>query len=160
MYSPLHASTGFLLAQFAPNATVAFVVGVASHYVLDAIPHGDMRPLQVLQRMSKGKSLAIAVPIDLGLAFLTYVFLSSQVDWSAKLFWGALGGITPDLLWGGKFLLERLGLNIPFLIPLLRWHNVFHEGVHAKEQYDLPHRFGIAYQIVLLAGLVSFYLLK
>ena len=41
MYSPIHATTGLLLATAIPNPALAFLAGVGSHYILDAIPHGD-----------------------------------------------------------------------------------------------------------------------
>lgn len=158
MYSPLHASVGLLLAQAMPNAPVAFAAGVVSHYLLDAIPHGDLRPLAVLSRMPKGKMLAVVVPIDLTLAALITWWLGAQLGGSANLWWGALGGIAPDLLWGGQYLLERLRFRLPVIMPLLQAHHVIHEGLHVKTKHDIPHRYGIAYQLILLGGLVWFYL--
>lgn len=41
MYSPVHATAGELIATAIPNPTLAFLAGISSHYILDAIPHGD-----------------------------------------------------------------------------------------------------------------------
>ena len=42
MFSPVHVPVGMLLAHALPGGPVtAFIAGVASHLILDAVPHGD-----------------------------------------------------------------------------------------------------------------------
>ena len=42
MFSPVHVPVGMLLAHSLPGGPVtAFAAGVASHLLLDAVPHGD-----------------------------------------------------------------------------------------------------------------------
>ena len=41
MYLSVHATAGVLIGSYAANSPVAFLVGVASHFLLDMLPHRD-----------------------------------------------------------------------------------------------------------------------
>ena len=158
MYSPLHAAAGMLLSQAAPNPIAAVALGIGSHYLLDAIPHGDTRPLPFLMRLSRWQRLAVEEAIDLPSAVILTAWLIPHLDGSVlKLLAGALGGILPDILWGGLLVLEKFTPRWTWLLRPLRWHSRWHEAIHAKKSYDMPHAAGIIYQLVLVA-LVVFYL--
>lgn len=157
MYSPIHASAGLLIAQLMPNPVAALASGIASHYLLDAIPHGDLRVGHWFMEKHTVLRLLIVEIFDLGIAILTIGWLVGQVDAAPlTLVAGALGGILPDLLWGGMFTLQGLGVPAKLLRPL-QLHQRWHTFVHAKASYDVPFRVGLGYQIVLLIGLLAYY---
>lgn len=157
MYSPLHAGVGVVLAAITPTPLIGLPLAIASHYLLDALPHGDMRKPPHVLRITEGRRLVITELIDLPLAALVvwkmttiYSNLSPTV-----LVLGALAGILPDLLWGGKFLLEKLSWKIPVLTPWLDLHHRWHEWIHIKEARDIPFWAGVGYHLLLI-GLLWF----
>ncbi len=91
--------------------------------------------------------------VDLGLAaivVLTLVASHPNQGW-IKLVAGAVGGITPDLLWGLRLVLDRRGWRIPWLTPFLHRHDHWHSWGHAKHFYDVPFVVGLVIQAVLLS---------
>ncbi len=155
MYSPVHASLGGLIATVSPNAPVAFGLGVISHYLLDAVPHGDLRPLAWLARLPRAKMFAVIEPFDLSLAVLIVWFLTQHLDAPAgRVVAGAIGAVLPDMLWGGLFVLRQRQWRLPGLMGFLEWHNRWHERLHVKQAHDIPHAVAIAYQLAYLMILV------
>ncbi|MBI3572701.1 MAG: hypothetical protein HY092_00680, partial [Candidatus Kerfeldbacteria bacterium] len=157
MYSPLHASAGLLLATLAPNPVVAFGLGVLSHYVLDAIPHGDMNGPAWIFGGRKVPHLVYIEIADLGLAAAAVFILTAQFAPSVmpKLWLGALGGITPDLLWGTEYMMQRFHWRVPGFSAILHWHSRWHAFVHARKKIDVPYLVGLGYQGLLLVLLLG-----
>lgn len=127
------------------NPAAAFAVGVASHYVVDAIPHWDW-PLKSLEKkpeeghfastvnLSFGAisidMLRLAVDVSVGLAALVAVYLIAGGTWSiVALAAAAFGGVLPD------------GLQFLFFATrsrMLAHHQRFHDAVHTE--IKIPHR--------------------
>ena len=89
MCSVTHVAVGALIGSFFGNSLASFLVGLASHIPLDAIPHLDFENLWV------DAALTIAL-----LAGVLAMFGFSPV------FFGALGAVAPDL----ENLLWRVGV--------------------------------------------------
>lgn len=160
MYSPLHATVGLLLAERLPNAPIAFLVGVASHYVLDAIPHGDSHFGAWLTSKDPLRRIIFVEALDLGLAAFVIIglLLSQPARLAPKLIAGAIGGITPDVLWGLRFLLDTSGWRVPGLTAFLHLHDRWHNWGHAKAHYDVPFVVGLATQVSVLIAILLFHL--
>lgn len=156
MYSPLHAAAGLTVTAAIPNPAIGIPLAILSHYVLDRIPHGDLRKPPVMAAWPEGKRLAITELIDLPLAALVVWHLTTVFPGTPTwyLVAGAIAGILPDMLWGGKFLLERLGWKIPGLTPLLARHHQWHEWIHVRQAQDIPFMAGIGYHLVVIGGLL------
>lgn len=158
MYSPVHATAGLFLAQVMPNPAAAFLAGVASHYILDAIPHGDTDVGSWMTARHPFKRIAAVEVFDLGIAALVIGWLViHHADSSWKLVAGAVGGITPDLLWGAKYVLAGLGLRLPLITSWLNIHQRWHTYVHAKKGRDLSFLAGLGYQVVVLVLVLLLY---
>lgn len=153
MYSPVHATAGLLLATVMPDPVSAFLVGVGSHYVLDAVPHGDTNFGQWLTGGHAKRRIAVVESLDLGLAAIVVLglLLNHPGKWWVTLVAGAVGGITPDLLWGLRFVLDSKNIRIPLVTPLLHHHDRWHTWGHAKHPYDLPFAVGIILQGLLIS---------
>jgi hypothetical protein len=103
-----HAVVGAALASFLPSQPIAaFVVGFASHYALDAIPHRDypLKSHSVIPRIGvpmvfDGALLQDAVTIGLdglfGITAALFLFASTANLWAILL--GAIGAMLPDPL--------------------------------------------------------------
>ena len=153
MYSPIHATAGLLIATAIPNPALAFLAGMGSHYILDAIPHGDTYVGAWLTGGHRVRRIATVESVDLGLAAIVVLGLiaSHPENWWVTLVAGALGGIMPDLLWGLRFVVDTKGWKIPLLTKFLRRHDRWHSWGHAQHPYDMPFAVGLIMQVVVLA---------
>ncbi|MBI3956991.1 MAG: hypothetical protein HY340_03285 [Candidatus Kerfeldbacteria bacterium] len=169
MYLTLHAVVGAALARVVGTPGAGFVVGVGSHYALDAIPHGD----EIVARwvkMKPTKALAVGL-VDLAtLAVAMTIMVTMRTD-RALLVWGAVGSLLPDLVSNivpfvhrnvfRTRVLERLqrALGRSFLAALHRWHNRLHYGLHNPFKIRLSFVTGVVFQtitsIAILVGLLG-----
>lgn len=152
MFSPIHASAGLLIARIVPYPIPAFFLSAASHYLIDAIPHGDGHPSAPKFWRSPTSAL-ITIGLDLGLAATTIgVAIRFRFDLDATTALAAsTGAIAPDLLWGGLRVLNRLPIRIPFVQWLLVRHNHWHELAHVNANRDVTFPRGLFIQLGCLA---------
>ena len=79
MIGAVHAGVGAALGSLFKRRGSAFLAGVVSHLVADALPHKDYKP---------------SIEVPLMAAALAAIAKWRGVD--SPEFWGAIGGITPD----------------------------------------------------------------
>ncbi len=156
MYSSLHAATGTLIVVSIPNPAISFPLAIASHYLLDAIPHGDMRKPPRWLQLTEGRRLLETESLDLPLSALVIWKFSTIFPTVSPglLILGAIAAILPDILWGGKFLLEKFNWPIPGLPTLLDRHHLWHERIHVKATRDIPFWAGIAYHLMIVGAIL------
>jgi hypothetical protein len=148
-----HALVGAALANLFPSHPgVAFAVGFASHFALDAIPHADY-PLRSASLDPKiGAPLrfdrallqdAVTIGADgmLGLVFAFLLFASAENQWAILL--GAFGAILPDAF---QFLYLRFPREP--LSTLQRFHRWIHTSADIKDRVCLA----IGSQAMLVVG--------
>jgi hypothetical protein len=85
-----HLAVGGALGGCVKQGGLAFLLGVGSHAVLDAVPHYDVEDFRV--------DLLLTAAGIAGLLGFGY--------WCTPVFWGAVGAVVPDL----EVLIWRLGL--------------------------------------------------
>ena len=96
-----HVLSGALIGALARRPLPAFAVGVASHFVLDAVPHWG-------KWGSKRRFLRVAVPDGLiSLAAMGAIAAASPSDRRLAVLAGMSGAVLPDLdkpskLWFGR----------------------------------------------------------
>jgi hypothetical protein len=151
-----HAIVGAAIGSFLPShPTTAFVLGFASHFVLDAIPHWDypIRSAAVDPKigapMTFDRALlrdAVVIGSDalVGILGALLLFASSDGLWSILL--GAFGAMLPDPL-------QTLHTHFPYepLRTLQRFHRWIHTDKRIKEDIIL----GVGSQIALVAVMVG-----
>jgi hypothetical protein len=125
MFTLTHLAVGGALGGWTGHGGTAFAVGVASHAVLDVVPHYDIRDVRV----------------DVGLLVAAVAALWVLGYGPTPVFWGAAGGVLPDL----EILLWRLGV-----LDKRRWVFPSHNG-------RIPHgrevgRRGLVVQGLLILG--------
>jgi hypothetical protein len=151
-----HAIVGAALASFLPEHPIgAFVIGFASHFVLDAIPHWDypIRSRSVDPRFGAPVVFDIALWRDaltigsdafLGIVIALLLFGSRENFWAVLL--GAIGAMLPDPL---QFLYARWPCG-----PL-RIHQRFHRWAHTNKKIE-GVALGVGTQITLVVAVVAF----
>ena len=149
-----HALVGAAIASFVPShPAAAFVLGFASHFALDAIPHWDypIRSASVNPKICAPMKFDRALFHDVvtigsdgffGLVIALFLFASPATQWVALL--GALGAMLPDAL---QFLHARLP-HEP-LRTLQRLHRWAHSERELKDQVLL----GVGSQLLLVLAI-------
>ncbi|KKU89069.1 MAG: hypothetical protein UY18_C0004G0034 [Microgenomates group bacterium GW2011_GWF2_47_9] len=134
MLSISHATVGAFIATSVENPALSIPLILASHYLLDAVPHWDAGTGLGNGSKSVGKALLLELP-DLLLAgtIVLLFFLLPQI-------WGAFLGLLPDFLEAPRNFLKY---EPAVLRPLNKFHHAFH--------HSIPHLLpGLAPQIILL----------
>jgi hypothetical protein len=124
-----HMLAGAGLGQMASTRKRAFLIGFISHFVLDRIPHTDYD---------------ISYRRILALDLTTMIYMLWLYRHHRSIF-GAIGGITPDILVHGQEFFN-------FKIPVKDLHNLNHT------QYRPKPLIGISTQVI--TALLALYLLK
>ena len=151
-----HAIVGAALATAVPaHPVVAFGVGFASHFLLDAIPHWDYHLAsahkdttnEMNDDMIIGKSflvdlLKIGADIAIGVAVSLFLFGSSDPSVLLTVICGAAGAIAPD---GLQFIYFKWRHE-----PLTSLQQ-FHTWIHADTRINGKPAIGIALQMVVVA---------
>ncbi len=151
-----HALVGAALAETVPNHPVlAFSIGFVSHFLLDAIPHWDY-PLKSIKEV-RDNPLGMDMPFGpaffrdllfIGLDFSAGILLSILIfrnQLSPAIFFGMIGGMTPDFL---QFVYTKL--RVPPLTWLQKFHQWIHTSVRIKDAFWGPF-FQIAFLVVFFA---------
>ena len=149
-----HILAGAALATKTESYPVAFLLGFASHFVLDAIPHLDPGTFFEISG-DEDKPwpawvylMAILEFIIIGLIF--YFLFHNRPDF-AIMSVGALGGIAVDII-------DNNPLKFIHKWPIFKQLHTFHEFIH----YDLPidkWYWGVLIQLIIIGGTI-WYLLK
>ena len=142
-----HGIIGAALTHRSLGLATVFLVGVASHYLMDMIPHWHYNVPRIKHAVSEThgiKTLSIKaslVPefmyilIDLMLGFLLSLIIFGGSSEAIVL--GVFGAIFPDLL---------VGLGRFFPISVLVWHDQFHRWMHSNVMLDDSPIIGILFQ--------------
>jgi len=126
------------------NPFIALLVGIVSHFVLDAIPHWDYT-LNTNEPNPTIKGFVIdaaRVSLDLTLGFLlVLLFVQGINDFNPIIWAGVLGGIIPDIF---QFLGRRLPKTPLFLF--VKFHDIF----HTKKELKAHYLYGVLFQFFVV----------
>src|SRR5271163_3474884 len=149
-----HAIVGGAIASFMPGHPVlAFVVGAASHFAIDAIPHVDYPLYSITVKRSAPSALTLnwllvqylgLITLDacVGLAIVIWLYASPGA--TTAVLAGALGAMLPDPLQ----LVSKLYPREP-----LRSLQRFHVWIHTKRRLSWP--LGVSSQLSFVALVVG-----
>jgi len=124
MFLTVHATAGAILGSQISNPAAAFLAGYLSHFVLDAIPHGDDHLFANLSRKRWVVALAITAATD-GLVALLWLLLLDfhhLLPLTLSVAAGAFGAVVPDLLSGVFHLTQS---------KLVEWNHRLNEKAHS-----------------------------
>ncbi|OGY27522.1 MAG: hypothetical protein A3F33_00990 [Candidatus Woykebacteria bacterium RIFCSPHIGHO2_12_FULL_43_10] len=132
MLSTPHLLVGATVGSLSANPLLAFLAGIASHFIMDLIPHWEWKPSN---------------PMYVFLAFFDFFFGAALLfvltinSSDPFLVWaGAMGGVFPDILQAPYYLLHR---KVKVLEPLRSFHG-------SIQRYKVPIYAGVLTQIVTL----------
>jgi len=145
MLATTHSLTSAVIISQLPSPALGLPVVLASHYLLDLIPHWDTGT-GLLRGLKTRRKAFWETVIDLALAFfLVWLFFQKNQPFSPLLWIAVILGILPDLL---EF--PALFFDVrPFPLNVLeKFHNFLHQ--RAK----LP--WGLIPQIIIILTIIFF----
>lgn len=154
MFSPVHVPVGMLLAHSLPGGPMtAFVAGVVSHLLLDAVPHGDVGIGHwVASSPNRKIRLQRILPMSIADQILTLCLLAVLLhspffghDPLPQLLAGAAGSVFPDYVSGLRDLLPRPPVWLEKLHRL-------HDRCHFRGRDPFNIFTGLLLQIALVMG--------
>ncbi len=131
MYCVTHITVGGFIAGTAGHPVFAFLGGMVSHIVLDAIPHHDYK-----------RFISGLCDFALSLGIMTLFFWRPQL-FPGRFFWGALGGALPDVEIVFRCLLRE---PVTYLFPS-------HTGLTPHRTWKRPGGFWV--QVILIVAVVA-----
>ncbi len=151
MLLSIHAAAGALIGQQTNNPILAFILGFASHFALDAVPHGDQDWIEDYKGDDKSRAKRIIFLVGLDavilLGLLVSQFFYRSLTPTLNIASGILGGILPDFLVGCHELSDKLFKNFYQL------HFKMHDLLNIKQPSTVQ---GIVFQAVVLGILLIF----
>ena len=132
MYQIIHGSAGLLIGSQLGNPWLAFILGVISHFVLDAIPHDAKEIREWQDRGNYTKKIALEAMVDLWFFLIIIYFLqiNNLLNWNWSILAGIFGTLLPDYIWGAMELLKIDN-------KITNWYKNLHNGTHAILHRDI-----------------------
>jgi len=143
MFLTVHVAVGALIGQQVQTPLLAFILGYFSHWLIDAIPHGDETLISdKLTAKQKNKLLVLISSLDLFGVLILLFSLYNLTPININLVAAGFGAVLPDLFWGTSSLL-------PFKLP---WEflNVIHNKFHTYFKQRVNLKTGLIIQALTL----------
>lgn len=150
-----HAITGAVIGAEISNPYLVVLLALASHFVLDMLPHYDIGTAHYDEKKVKFNwkdwTLLIGDGV-LAVVLIWIAFNGSHGNWNILI--GAVAGIFPDILddflrvsfTGGK-----LTFNFEKKIPIITQLHAFHERIHFKLKPKYWY-WGVLTQVLVIVG--------
>ena len=156
MFITVHATVGAIIGEQTNNIWVALVLGFLSHFVFDAIPHGDQNLLDKeptkKSKAAKFFKFFVLDALVLSAAFSLYFNFHLFDNWLPVLA-GAFGAILPDGISG-------LNLILPRSPAWMRWVYKKNRDMHyIFNGFTIQFPAGLAVQFITMIGLIAVILL-
>lgn len=143
MFLIVHAAVGAVVGDNLKNPLIGAAAGMASHFLLDAIPHGDERLGRELFKPGRIRWLVALTALDglAAIALVTVLWLAGFLPNALGAFGGAVGAILPDALVGLSELSKKK-----------LWPEIvrFHDWAHQFFKIELPLYIGGLIQAAVL----------
>lgn len=137
---------GVLIGQNVPTPGLAFSLGVASHFLLDLIPHGDSQLYKNYKDGIAAKKSMLYAGVDSAFAIGILIYLLETAPYASRatIVCGVIGGVIPDFL-----VAVGEGIKIRPLLWFQRLHIRIHDAI-ASRIGNIRLRSGIFMQLIVL----------
>ncbi|MFA4819039.1 MAG: hypothetical protein WC621_04310 [Patescibacteria group bacterium] len=147
MYLTVHSASALVIAKFIPHPLVALLAGLVSHFVLDAIPHGDehlMRDHFPSWRNLR-RPVGAAMLDGIVMLFLLLIYIATTpLPSYTTLILAVVGALLPDLL---------QAIYIVFKLRWLKWFYLINLKIHNFSGHKIHWTQGLLVQGMVLAAL-------
>lgn len=124
MYLTVHAAAGLVVAKTLTNPFWSFWGGVASHLILDFIPHGDEYLIdnKALHWLKQKKFLGASIIDAMVMAIFIVIYIVSTPGLNLwNILAGLIGAWLPDILQA-----VYMTTKVKWLKGYHHWHNYWH----------------------------------
>ena len=156
MTTTTHTAIGVLIGTAVGNPVLGFILGFASHYLVDVIPHGDMYMREsnnlVNKKNERMAHVFVITDIALGITLLNVLgtILPDDVTRSTVYAASIFGSVLPDAMVGINDLVKsKLGRLHT------RLHFLFHDFL-CRKHGDPKLRYSLAVQALFVIGVIVF----
>lgn len=148
-----HAAIGAAIGAKLGDPTLGFSLGVASHFLVDMIPHGDVRLLAWYRASQKRKRAVGYVAADAAVACWLVFFLLHLADYKNRtaFSYAIAGSVLPDVLVGMYDVTKHEALR-----PFVRLHFFFH-NFFSKKYGDVKLRYALVAQAAVIFFLIHWH---
>lgn len=128
MFLTIHAIFALIFIKFAPNIFWAFIIGFVSHFILDAIPHGD-KEMETWSDEKKTQRMPAIAFFDILMLLIVWYLLNKNLNlpFDIGLFL-ILGAIVPDAIQAAYIAFS----NKPFTNKYYKFHEYIHKLILKK----------------------------
>ncbi len=147
-----HATVGAAIGFHIGNPILGFFLGLASHFLLDMIPHGDSKISDAF-RIQKKRTWPItytALDAIIAVYLILFIFNLKQHFDELTLSLSIAGAVLPDLIVGAYDVTKS---------KYLRWFNNFHFKAHdlfTKKTGDVCLHHALVVQTIFIILLLRF----
>lgn len=151
MFLTVHATAGVLIGQQTGNIWLAFLAGFISHFILDAIPHGDQGLIKnryniTLDELKLMRRLGITDTAIMGIV-VSASYLFGLITAPLTVLFSVAGSILPDYI---------NALYIFLKVRWLEWYFEFHYKIHfIWDGFTINLHQGLIVQVLFLALFIS-----
>ncbi len=153
MYQIVHGMAGIAIGSRLGNPILAFVLGIVSHFILDAIPHDSIeaRDWENNGTDSFVKKIALEAMVDLWALLILLLVMQEgfKIYLDYSMIAGLVGGVLPDYVWG---LTELLQIKNQALEKFKAWHTKIHTLIF--KQIYIPIKYTVAIQTIGLIVII------
>ncbi len=154
MMAAPHMIVGAILGSLIQNFPLAFLAGIASHFIFDAIPHLEFsifwpEDRQDNLRLTVGEYIFVFFDVLIGVLLVLWIFYARAENWPILV--AAFGAILPDLIDNVPFWSPRLR-KLPGFKQFHQFHQFIHSGLSKK--YWI---FGLSVYIMIIGIAIWFF---
>ncbi len=139
-----HSAIGISLSLWTGNPLLAFVIGFASHFLGDAVPHGDEPLGEWAKRGNYLKRMLFVSAIDGLMVLIALAWLFTLGKLNLVMLAAAVGACAPDVMWGLETATKRKLFG-----TIGEWHHRNHNFLKIR----IPVAVAAIGQVILTVGL-------
>ena len=149
MLVTFHAAAGALIGEHVNHPYWAFVLAFISHFLLDAVPHGDRGHIDEFAAGSRLKYIMGIRVVDaiLTLVLSIIIFKTNFFIHPVSVAWGIIGGAVPDFLIG-IYELSKWKYLKRFYIIHHKIHNIY-------ERFEIGFWHANFWQALVILGILK-----
>jgi len=145
MFYFIHAIAGMLVGGYFNSITIAIILGIVGHFLLDLIPHWDgfydKEAFEKRRHLKITKNLVMLQIVDAALTILSIIYILKNVHYNKTIMLiGAFAGLLPDLIKAGYLTPLR---NNKYFDSYLHFHSTI--------QKEPGWKIGILIELAVLA---------
>ncbi|MFA6552862.1 MAG: hypothetical protein WCT27_00320 [Patescibacteria group bacterium] len=160
MFATTHILTSVVISQHIQSSWWAFFISLASHYLLDLIPHGDapLGPWMTVDQKKRRLIYVLGTDAFCTILYLSILWLYGDLPNLSILIPAMVGSVLPDFIWLVSYVLKKRDFKkniLPLIASVLDRVNAFHHAIHSVINQKIQKLWpGLLIQLIFIGGLI------